>query len=97
MLLVSLVSIVSFIFLTFFASNLTVLIIGELLCGIPWGAFATMAPAYASEVCPMAFRGYVTVYVNLCWAFGQLISAGLQSGFTNNNTEWAYRAPFAIQ
>jgi MFS transporter, SP family, general alpha glucoside:H+ symporter len=31
------------------------------------------------------------------WAFGQLVSAGVQSGFSNNDTEWAYRAPFAIQ
>jgi SP family general alpha glucoside:H+ symporter-like MFS transporter len=96
-LLASLATMVAFIFMTFFAPNLTVLLIGELLCGIPWGVFATMAPAYASEVCPLALRGYVTVYVNLCWAFGQLISAGVQSGFADNSTEWAYRAPFAIQ
>ncbi|KFY69324.1 hypothetical protein V496_00326 [Pseudogymnoascus sp. VKM F-4515 (FW-2607)] len=96
-LLVSLASIVAFIFLTFFAPNLPVLLVGELLCGIPWGVFATMAPAYASEVCPMALRGYLTVYVNLCWALGQLISAGVQSGFSSNTTQWAYRIPFAIQ
>ncbi|KAL2275480.1 hypothetical protein FJTKL_01990 [Diaporthe vaccinii] len=69
-------------------------IVGELLCGIPWGVFATMAPAYASEVCPMALRGYLTVYVNLCW---ELISAGVQAGFSENTTEWSYRIPFAIQ
>lgn len=96
-LLASLASIVAFIFLTFFAPNLPVLLVGELLCGIPWGVFATMAPAYASEVCPMALRGYLTVYVNLCWAFGQLISAGVQSGVSSNTTQWAYRIPFAIQ
>lgn len=96
-LLASLASIVAFVFLTFFAPNLPVLLVGELLCGIPWGVFATLAPAYASEVCPMALRGYLTVYVNLCWAFGQLISAGVQSGFSSNTTQWAYRIPFAIQ
>lgn len=96
-LLASLASIVAFIFLTFFAPNLPVLLVGELLCGIPWGVFATMAPAYASEVCPMVLRGYLTVYVNLCWAFGQLISAGVQSGVSSNTTQWAYRIPFAVQ
>lgn len=96
-LLASLASIIAFVFLTFFAPNLPVLLVGELLCGIPWGVFATMAPAYASEVCPMALRGYLTVYVNLCWAFGQLISAGVQSGLSSNTTQWAYRIPFAIQ
>lgn len=96
-LLGSLVLIVAFIFIPFFAPSLPVLLIGELLCGIPWGVFATMAPAYASEVCPMALRGYLTVYVNLCWAVGQLISAGVQAGFSENDTEWSYRIPFAIQ
>ncbi|KAH8901621.1 sugar transporter [Thozetella sp. PMI_491] len=96
-LLASLALIVAFIFISFFAPNLAVLLVGEFLCGIPWGVFATMAPAYASEVCPMALRGYLTVYVNLCWALGQLISAGVQAGFSNNDTEWSYRVPFAIQ
>lgn len=45
----------------------------------------------------MALRGYLTVYVNLCWAIGQLISAGVQSGFAENTTQWSYRIPFAIQ
>lgn len=96
-LLASLVLITAFVFIPFFATNLPVLLVGEFLCGIPWGVFATMAPAYASEVCPMALRGYLTVYVNLCWAIGQLISAGVQSGFSEYTSEWGYRIPFAIQ
>ncbi|KAJ4288480.1 hypothetical protein N0V90_011716 [Kalmusia sp. IMI 367209] len=96
-LLASLTAICGFIFISFFAPNAPVLLVGQFLCGIPWGVFATMAPAYASEVCPTALRGYLTVYVNLCWAFGQLISAGVQSAFADNTTQWAYRIPFAIQ
>ncbi|CAF3477451.1 unnamed protein product [Fusarium graminearum] len=96
-LLASLVAICGFIFISFFSPNLPVLLVGQFLCGIPWGVFATMAPAYASEVCPMALRGYLTVYVNLCWAIGQLISAGVQAGFSNNTGHWSYRVPFAIQ
>jgi SP family general alpha glucoside:H+ symporter-like MFS transporter len=96
-LLVSLSMIVAFIFIPFFAPSLPVLLIGQILCGMPWGVFATMAPAYASEVCPMALRGYLTVYVNLCWAFGQLVAAGVLSGFSDGKTQWAYRIPFAIQ
>ncbi|ETS81579.1 hypothetical protein PFICI_06581 [Pestalotiopsis fici W106-1] len=96
-LLASLVFIVGFIFIPFFAPNLPVLLVGEFLCGIPWGVFATMAPAYASEVCPMALRGHLTVWVNMCWALGQLISAGVQTGFSENNTQWSYRIPFAVQ
>jgi len=96
-LLFSLCLIVGFIFIPFFAPSLPVLLLGQILCGIPWGVFATMAPAYASEVCPMALRAYLTVYVNLCWAFGQLIAAGVLSGFSGVTTQWAYRIPFAIQ
>ena len=96
-LLTSLVFICAFIFISFFAPSLPVLLVGQFLCGIPWGVFATMAPAYASEICPLALRGYLAVYVNLCWAFGQLISAGVQSGFSGGSSEWAYRIPFAIQ
>ncbi|KAF7529429.1 hypothetical protein G7054_g9862 [Neopestalotiopsis clavispora] len=96
-LLASLILIVGFVFIPFFAPSLPVLLVGEFLCGIPWGVFATMAPAYASEVCPMALRGYLTVWVNMCWALGQLISAGVQAGFSENNTQWSYRIPFAVQ
>lgn len=96
-LLVSLSAICGFIFISFFSPSLPVLLVGQFLCGIPWGVFATTAPAYASEVCPMALRGYLTVYVNLCWALGQLISAGVQAGFSANSTQLSYRVPFAIQ
>ncbi|KAI4734928.1 sugar transporter [Aureobasidium sp. EXF-12298] len=93
----SLLSLLGLIFIPFFAPSVEVLLIGQILCGIPWGVFATMAPAYASEVCPTALRGYLTVYVNLTWAFGQLVGAGVQSGVSGITTQWAYRIPFAIQ
>lgn len=96
-LLVSLALICAFIFISFFSPSLPVLLVGQFLCGCPWGVFATMAPAYASEICPTALRGHLTVYVNLCWALGQLISAGVQSGFSGTTSQWAYRIPFAIQ
>lgn len=67
------------------------------MCGIPWGIFATTGPAYASEVLPMALRGYLTVYVNLCWATGQLIASGVLQGLLDNTTKWGYRIPWAIQ
>jgi SP family general alpha glucoside:H+ symporter-like MFS transporter len=96
-LLGSLGIICALIFISFFASNAPVLLVGQFLCGIPRRVFATMAPAYASEICPMALRGYLSVYVNLCWAFGQLISAGVQSAFSDGSSQWSYRIPFAIQ
>lgn len=95
--LVALVFMAAFISLPFAAPNITVLLIGEILCGIPWGIFATMGPAYASEVCPLVLRGYLTTYVNLCWTIGQFIGAGVIDGLVGNSTEWSYRIPFAVQ
>jgi SP family general alpha glucoside:H+ symporter-like MFS transporter len=66
--LINLVAMTAFIFIIFFAPNLPCLLIGEFLCGIPWGVFTTMGPAYAAEVMPLALRGHLTTYVNLCWA-----------------------------
>ncbi|KAF5544179.1 alpha-glucoside transport [Fusarium napiforme] len=96
-LVASLVAVTGFIFITFFAHDLPMLLAGSILCGLPWGVFATMAPAYASEICPMALRGYLANYVCLCWALGQLLAAGVLFSFSDNATQWAYRLPFAIQ
>ena len=49
-LLVSLEAMTAFIFLVFFAINLAMILVGLIFCGISWGVFATVAPAYASEV-----------------------------------------------
>lgn len=59
--LVSLFLMNAFIFIPFFAPSIEVLLVGQLLCGLTWGVFATTGPAYASEVCPLALRGYLTV------------------------------------
>ena len=55
------------LFIVFFAPSNGVLVAGELLCGLAWGVFAIVGPAYASEVCPLSLRGYMTTFVNLCW------------------------------
>ncbi|KAG7046590.1 MFS sugar transporter [Colletotrichum scovillei] len=86
-----------FIFVVFFAHSAAMLLVGQILCGLSWGVFATLSPAYASEVCPTNLRGYMTTYVNLCWATGQLIAAGVLRGCLNIEGEMAYRIPFAIQ
>jgi SP family general alpha glucoside:H+ symporter-like MFS transporter len=95
--LVSYVIMAAFIFIPFFASNIKVLLAGEILCGIPWGLFNILGPAYASEVMPVVLRGYLTSYVNLCWVIGQFISAGVLNGLVNRTDEWGYRLPFAVQ
>ncbi|KAK5116998.1 hypothetical protein LTR62_006719 [Meristemomyces frigidus] len=87
----------SFIFIQFFARSLPVLLVGELLGGLVLGTYATIAPTYASEVCPVALRGVLTSYINLCFVIGQLIANGICKGTSTLETHWAYSAPFASQ
>ncbi|TGJ88069.1 hypothetical protein E0Z10_g681 [Xylaria hypoxylon] len=86
-----------FILIVFLANSIEVLLVGQVLCGLSWGVFATLAPAYASEVAPTNLRGYLTTYVNLCWAIGQLLAAGVLTACLSIEGEWGYRIPFAVQ
>jgi SP family general alpha glucoside:H+ symporter-like MFS transporter len=93
----SLALVVGFIFLLFFAPNKETLLAGELLLGIPLGVFQTLTVTYASEVCPVVLRCYLTTYINLCWVMGQLIASGVLYAVQSRPDEWAYRIPFAVQ
>ncbi|KAI0134804.1 sugar transporter [Daldinia grandis] len=92
-----LILMIMFIFVLFFAPNVQVLVIGEVLCGIPWGAFQSVAPAYASEVAPVVLRPYLTTYINMCWVIGQFFAAAVNKGSVGRLDEWAYRIPFGVQ
>jgi MFS transporter, SP family, general alpha glucoside:H+ symporter len=85
------------IFIQFFARSLPVLLVGELLGGLILGTYAVIAPAYASEVCPVALRGVLTAYINLCFVMGQLLANGVIAGTSQLDNHWAYSAPFALQ
>ncbi|KAJ5171323.1 uncharacterized protein N7500_004106 [Penicillium coprophilum] len=81
----------------FTAQNVQSLLAAEILCGIPWGVFQTLTITYASEVCPVALRGYLTTYVNFCWGLGQLIGIGVIKGMLSRTDEWSYRIPYGLQ
>ncbi|KAK3325045.1 maltose permease MAL61 [Apodospora peruviana] len=83
--------------LFFTAQNVQTLLAAEILCGIPWGVFQTLCITYASEVCPVAMRGYLTTYVNFCWGVGQEIGIGVIMSMLKRDDEWAYRIPYALQ
>jgi len=86
-----------FIFITFFAVNVHMLLAGYIMSGLPWGVFQTLTTTYAAEVTPVTLRPYLTTYVNLCWVIGQLLAQGILKGLLTNSTQWAYRIPYAIQ
>ncbi|KXG50971.1 Major facilitator superfamily domain, general substrate transporter [Penicillium griseofulvum] len=96
-LMACLMTTVGFIFILFFAPNVQTLVAGEFLMGIPLGVYQTLTVTYASEVCPVALRAYLTTYVNLCWVIGQLIASGILKGLVGRTDQWGYRIPFAIQ
>ncbi|CZR65115.1 probable alpha-glucoside transport protein [Phialocephala subalpina] len=89
--------IIAFTAIFFTAKDVIDLQIAEILCGIPWGVFQTLTITYASEVCPVALRGYLTTYVNFCWGLGQVIGIGVIKSQLGRTDEWAYRIPYALQ
>jgi MFS transporter, SP family, general alpha glucoside:H+ symporter len=68
-----------------------------ILAGIPWGIWQTLTISYASEVCPLALRGYLTTYVNFCWGLGQVIGVGVVKSQLGRDSDWAFRLPWALQ
>ncbi|BAE64622.1 unnamed protein product [Aspergillus oryzae RIB40] len=87
----------AFIFVSFFGHTLGLQVAGQVLSGIPWGIFATIGPAYSSELLPMALRSYLTAYTNMCFAIGQFISAGVLQSLISRDDQWSYRIPYAVQ
>ena len=80
-----------FIFLEFFAVNISMLAAGEFLAGLLYGSYLVVAPTYVSEVCPMALRGVMNAAINLGYVIGHFIASGVGDAFANNLTQWAYR------
>ncbi|KAK6438652.1 hypothetical protein LTR95_005146 [Oleoguttula sp. CCFEE 5521] len=93
----ALTMITGLIFIVFFAQSLPMLLVGEILMGIPWGAFQTLTTTYAAEVCPVQLRAYLTTYVNLCWVLGQFLSSGVLKGVSGETGPIGYKLPYALQ
>ncbi|KAI0395029.1 putative maltose permease [Xylariaceae sp. FL0594] len=85
------------VFIQFFARSLSALLVGELLGGLVLGCFVVIGPTYASEVCPLALRGYLTSFTNLCFVTGQLLGNGVTAATATLHNHWAYSIPFALQ
>ncbi|KIW20214.1 hypothetical protein PV08_00789 [Exophiala spinifera] len=89
--------IVIFTAVFFTAQTVVALQVAEILCGIPWGVFQTLTITYASEVCPVPLRGYLTTYVNFCWGLGQTVGIGVIRSLVDRQDQWSYRIPYALQ
>jgi MFS family permease len=94
---VCVVLVAGLVFIQFFARDIRVLLVGELLAGLVLGMFVVIAPAYASEVCPLALRGHLSSFVNLCFVTGQLLANAVTSVTQKRHDHWAYSIPFCLQ
>lgn len=56
-----------------------------------------VAISYASEVCPVALRGYLTTWGNSCWGIGQLLAIAVIKSMFGRDDQWAYRIPYGLQ
>ncbi|PWN23173.1 putative maltose permease [Microstroma glucosiphilum] len=88
---------VAFIFIPFFATSLPVLLVGQILQGMPWGVFQTLTTTYAADIAPLQLRGVLTSYNNICWVMGQLLASGILRACLNAPGRWAYKIPYALQ
>jgi SP family general alpha glucoside:H+ symporter-like MFS transporter len=70
----------AFVFIQVFAPSVQVLCAGEILAGLMYGGYVVIAPAYASEVCPLALRSILTAFVNLAFVIGQFLAQGITTG-----------------
>lgn len=57
-----------FIFVFYFAKSLPIMFLAQILEGIPWGIFIANAPAYCSEIVPIALRAAATQQLQMFWA-----------------------------
>ena len=92
-----LISIIGFIFIQFFATNIYMYLGAEILLGVPWGAFQTLTTTYAAEICPVVLRPYLTSLVSMFWSIGYLVGTAVLRGFLSLDGAKAYKIPFALQ
>lgn len=89
----------AYVFILYYCKSLAMIAVGQVLSAMPWGCFQGLTVTYASEVCPLALRYYMTSYSNICWLFGQIFASGIMKNSQENlgNSDLGYKLPFALQ
>lgn len=80
-----------FIFVFYFANSLALMLVSQLLEGIPWGIFIANAPAYCSEIVPIKLRAPATQMLQMFWAIGAIIVGGVTYHYNEKLDATAYR------
>ncbi|KAH8807102.1 MFS maltose permease MalP [Xylogone sp. PMI_703] len=79
------------------AQNKIMLLFGSLLCGLPFGCFAVLGVSYASEICPISLRAFMTGWINVCWSMGGFVATGVTTGTNQLNNNYSFRIPYMTQ
>ncbi|KAF9772454.1 hypothetical protein IL306_009839 [Fusarium sp. DS 682] len=87
----------AFIFIFYFADSLAVMLVAQLLEGIPWGIFIANSPAYCSEIVPLQLRAPATQMLQMFWAIGAIIVGAVAFRYNDIPTQKAFRVPIALQ
>ncbi|KAM0335350.1 hypothetical protein ACHAQA_000395 [Verticillium albo-atrum] len=95
--IVGLMALNAFIFVFYFANSLPVMLVSQLLEGVPWGIFIANAPAYCSEIVPIKLRAPATQMLQMFWAIGAIIVGGVTYHYNTFDDAIAYRVPIALQ
>jgi len=89
--IVALMALNGFIFIFYFADSLPLMLVAQLLEGIPWGVFIANAPAYCSEIVPIPLRAPATQMLQMFWAIGAIIVGGVTFHYNQLLTQDAFR------
>ncbi|PSN69747.1 alpha glucoside transporter [Corynespora cassiicola Philippines] len=95
--IVGLMGLNAFIFVFYFGNSLGVFLASQLLEGVPWGIFIANAPAYCSEIVPVALRAPATQMLQMFWAIGAIIVQSATYVLNQRREPSAYRIPIALQ
>ena len=52
------------------------------------GTFAVLGVSYASEVCPISLRAFMTGWICVCWSIGGLMATGVTTGLNQLEGYW---------
>jgi len=80
-----------FILIFYFGTSQGMFFAAQILEGIPWGIFIANAPAYCAEIVPMRLRAPATQMLQMFWAIGQIIVAGITYHYQYRSDSSAYR------
>ncbi|RSH92507.1 hypothetical protein EHS25_008923 [Saitozyma podzolica] len=84
------------IFVAVFANDISMLYAAEFLMGIPWGMFQTLTTAYATELCPLGLRPYLSAYASLSWGVGKFLAVGILRACLSITSDWGWRLPYCL-